>query len=102
MITNTTLVIRPLVALAFLIAGLLLLRTSASRVGPPLIGLGALLVLGADLYGIFTLRPFVGKDYDDYWYAQVGAVEALDTIGLAVCACGLVAHAWSARAKRAV
>lgn len=98
MITNTALVIRPIVALAFLIAGLLLLRASASRLGAALVCLGAIIFLGAELYGVYTLKPFVGRDYDEHWYTQIAVVEALDTIGLAVCACGMILYAWRAPA----
>jgi hypothetical protein len=100
MITNTALVIRPIVAIAFLIGGLLLMRASASRTGAALVSLGALIFLGSELYGVYTLKPFVGRDYDEHWYAQVAAVEALDTIGLAVCAIGVIVYAWRAPSGR--
>jgi hypothetical protein len=100
MITNTALVIRPFIALAFVVVGLLLLRASASRTGAALVILGALVFLGSELYGVYTLKPFIGRNYDEHWYAQIAAVEALDAIGLAVCSIGLLTYAWRAPAGR--
>lgn len=93
MIANAGLVIRPFVALVFLVAGMLLLRRSRSRTGGALIAIGAALFLGAELYGMFTLRPFIGRFFDEQWHAQIATVDALATLGLLVCAGGLVAHA---------
>jgi hypothetical protein len=98
MVTNAGLVIRPLVGLLFLAAGLLLLRSPASRARGWMISAGALLFLGSELYGVFTLRPFVGRNYDEAWYEQIATVDALSTLGLFVCAVGLVGLSWSRRA----
>jgi uncharacterized membrane protein YgdD (TMEM256/DUF423 family) len=98
MVTNAGLVIRPVVGLIFLVAGILLLRSSASRAGAWMITVGALLFLGSELYGVLTLRPFVGRDYDEAWYEQIATVDALSTLGLFVCAVGLVGLSWSRRA----
>src|SRR5205823_7930078 len=98
MVTNAGLVIRPLVGLLFLAAGILLLRNTASRAGAWMISAGALLFLGSELYGVFTLRPFVGRNYDEAWYEQIATVDALSTRGLFVCAVGLVGLSWSRRA----
>jgi uncharacterized membrane protein YgdD (TMEM256/DUF423 family) len=97
MVTNAGLVIRPIVALVFLFAGVLLLRNSPSRAGALMITVGAVLFLGSELYGVFTLRPFVGRNYDEAWYEQIAAVDALSTLGLFVCAVGLAGLAWSRR-----
>jgi hypothetical protein len=93
MITNAGLVIRPLVGLGFLIAGALLLRGAAPRAGALLITLGALLFLGSELYGIFVLRPFVGRFYDEQWDVQIATVDLVSTVGLLLCAIGLIGHA---------
>jgi uncharacterized membrane protein (UPF0136 family) len=97
MVTNAGLVIRPLVGALFLLAGWLLLRKSTSRAGAWLICIGALLFLGAELYGVFTLRPFVGRDYDEAWNGQIAVVEGLSTLGLLLCAGGLVGYAYRPR-----
>jgi len=47
---------------------------------------------------VFTLRPFVGRNYDEAWYEQIATVDALSTLGLFVCAVGLVGLSWSRRA----
>src|SRR6267143_1081552 len=77
MVTNAGLVIRPVVGLLFLVAGILLLRNSASRAGAWMIIVGALLLLGSELYGVFTLRPFVGRNYDEAWYEQIATVDSV-------------------------
>lgn len=94
MIDNAGLVIRPFVALIFLLGGLLLLRRSASRLGAACITAGAVLFLGAELYGVFTLRPFVGRFFDEEWRRQIGTVDVVATLGLLLCAAGLVTHAF--------
>ena len=38
------------------------------------------------------LRPFVGRVYDEEWPQQIATVEALATLGLLICAAGMVAH----------
>jgi hypothetical protein len=53
---------------------------------------GALLTLGAAIYALAVLRPFVGRTYDELWSEQIATVEALATIGLLICAAGMVAH----------
>jgi hypothetical protein len=94
MIDNAGLVIRPFVALIFLLGGLLLLRGPGSRLGAGCITTGAVLFLGAELYGVFTLRPFVGRFYDEEWRAQIATVDVAATLGLLLCAAGLVVHAY--------
>ena len=94
MIDNAGLVIRPIVALIFLLGGLLLLRGSVSRVGALCIVAGAVLFLGAELYGVFTLRPYVGRFFDEEWRSQIATVDIAATLGLLLCAGGLVAHAY--------
>lgn len=94
MIDNAGLVIRPIVALIFLLGGLLLLRGSVSRVGALCIVAGAVLFLVAELYGVFTLRPYVGRFFDEDWRRQIATVDIAATLGLLLCAGGLVAHAY--------
>ena len=94
MIENAGLVIRPVVALIFLLGGLLLLRGSASRFGALCIATGAAFFLGAELYGVFTLRPFVGRFFDEEWRTQIATVDIAATLGLMLCAAGLVTHAY--------
>jgi hypothetical protein len=97
MVTNAGLIIRPLVGVLFLLAGLLLLRKSASRAGAWTMSIGAVLFLGAELYGVFTLRPFLGRDYDEAWNGQIALIEGLSTLGLLLCAGGVMGHAYRAR-----
>ena len=94
MIDNAGLVIRPIVALMFLLGGMLLLRRSASRFGALCIVAGAALFLGAELYGVFTLRPYFGRFFDEEWRAQIATVDIAATLGLLLSAVGLVAHAY--------
>lgn len=94
MIANAGLVIRPLVALVFLAAGLLLLRNSSSRAGGFLVTIGAAIFLAGELYGLVVLRPFVGRFYDDDWYRQLATVDAVSTAGMLLCALGLLRRAW--------
>lgn len=91
MITNAGLVAGLIVGLVFLLAGLLLWRRSATG-GGGIITAGALLTVGTDVYGLVVLRPFIGRAYDEQWYQQIATVEALATLGLLVCAAGMVAH----------
>jgi hypothetical protein len=91
MVTNAALVIRPFVGLVFLIAGILLLRTPAARASGWLLAIGGVLFGGAETYGVVTLRPFVGGDYQEAWQAQVAFMEAASTLGLALCAAGALA-----------
>ena len=93
MITNAALVIRPFVGLAFLIARLMLSRNPASRASGWLIALGGVLFGGAEAYGVITLHPFVGGDYDERWQSQIAATAAFSTLGLVLCAAGLLAAA---------
>lgn len=94
MIDNAGLVIRPFVALLFLFGGVLLLRASPARLGAACITAGAVLFLGAELYGVFTLRPYIGRFFDEDWRWQIGAVDVVATIGLLLCAAGVVVHAF--------
>jgi hypothetical protein len=91
MVTNAALVVRPFVGLAFLIAGALLMRSPASRASGWLLAIGGVLFGGAETYGVFTLRPFVGGAYQEEWQAQVASMEAAGTLGLALCAAGALA-----------
>lgn len=91
MITNASLVAGPIVGLVFLLAGVLLWSRARSG-GAVVVTVGALLTLGAAVYALAVLRPFVGRVYDDGWYQQIDTVEALATLGLLVCAAGMVAH----------
>lgn len=92
MITNAGLVAGLIVGLVFLLAGILLWGRSPAG-GGIIVTLGALVALGAEFYGLVVLKPFVGRPYDDQWYDQIATVEALVTLGLLVCAAGMVAHA---------
>ena len=91
MITNASLVAGLIVGLVFLLAGLLLWSRAHSG-GAVVVTAGALLTLGAAVYALAVLRPFVGRVYDDGWYQQIDTVEALATLGLLICAAGMVAH----------
>lgn len=91
MITNAGLVAGVIVGLALLIAGVVLLKRSAS--GGVVVTLGALLFLGAEVYGTIVLRPFIGRPFDEQWHQQIATVEALGMLGLLLCAAGMVAHA---------
>lgn len=99
MFTNAGLVIRLVVAVIFVLAGLLLLRKPGNRLGASLITMGGVLFLVGELYGMFVLRPFVGRFFDDQWHVQVDIVDALSTLGLLFCAGGLVVHALRKRAS---
>jgi hypothetical protein len=90
-ITNAGLVAGLIVGLVFLLAGALLWRRSPSG-GGMIVTAGALITLGAEIYGLAVLRPFIGRPYDDRWYEQIATIEALVGLGLLVCAAGLVAH----------
>ena len=94
MIANAGLIIRPFVALVFLVAGLLLLRSSSSRAGGVLVTIGAAIFLAGELYGLVVLRPFIGRFYDDDWYEQIATVDAVETAGMLLCALGLLTHAY--------
>jgi len=91
MITNAGLVAGLIVGLVFLLAGLLLWSRAPS--GGLVVTAGALVMLGAEVYGLAVLKPYVGRSYDDQWYEQLATIEALVGLGLLVCAAGLVAHA---------
>lgn len=88
MIANAGLVVRPIVGLLFLVAGVLLWKRG--RAGGVLITIGAVLFLGAEIYGLAVLRPFVGRPFDEAWHEQIAAVDAAATIGLLVSAVGLL------------
>jgi len=87
MIANAGLVIRPIVGAIFLVAGILLWRRS--RAGGVLITIGAVLFLGAELYGVVVLRPFLGRSFDEAWQEQLSTVDAVATLGLLLSAVGL-------------
>ncbi len=93
MIDNLGLVILPFVALIFLFGGALLVRGAVSRIGALCIVAGAALFLAAELYGVFTLRPYYGRFFDPEWGTQVATVDIGATLGLLLCAVGLVVHA---------
>ena len=90
--TNAGLVAGLIVGLVFLLAGILLWRRSVSS-GGAIVTAGALLTVGTALYGLAVLKPFFGRTYDEQWHQQIATVEALATLGLLVCAAGVVAHA---------
>lgn len=90
--TNAGLVAGLIVGLVFLLAGILLWRRSISG-GGVIVTAGALLTVGTALYGLAVLKPFVGRTYDEQWHQQIATVEALATLGLLICAAGVVAHA---------
>ncbi len=92
MITNAGLVAGVIVGLGFLVAGILLWRRTSTGGGVIVTG-GALITLGADAYALFVFKPFVGRPYEDGWYEQISMVETLATLGLLICAAGMVAHA---------
>lgn len=92
MITNATLVAGVIVGLVFLLGGLILWRRSSSGGGVIVIA-GALIELGAAIYGLAVLKPFIGRPYDEQWHQQIANTEAFATLGLLICAAGLVAHA---------
>jgi Sec-independent protein secretion pathway component TatC len=94
MFTNAGLVIRLIVALLFLLAGMLLLRRRGVRLGSAMIIVGASLFLAGELYGMMVLRPFFGRFFDEQWHVQNDIVDVLSTFGLLLCAGGLVAHAY--------
>jgi hypothetical protein len=90
MITNAGLVAGLIVGLVFLLAGILLWNRAPS--GGALVTAGALVMLGAEVYGLAVLRPYVGRPYDEQWYQQIATIEALVALGLLICAAGMVAH----------
>ncbi len=90
--TNAGLVAGLIVGLVFLLAGILLWGRSVSG-GGVIVTAGALLTVGTALYGLAVLKPFVGRTYDEQWHQQIATVEALATLGLLICAAGVVAHA---------
>jgi hypothetical protein len=92
-ITNAGLVAGVVVGLALVLAGVLLLKRSSSRGGAVAATLGGLLFLGAEVYGMIVLRPFIGRTFDEQWHQQIATVEAVGMLGLLLCAAGLVAHA---------
>lgn len=92
MVSNEGLVAGVIVGLALLLAGVLLLRRSPSR-GGLVVAAGAVLFLGAEVYGMIILRPFIGRPFDEQWHQQIATVEAVGMLGLLLCAAGMVAHA---------
>ena len=93
MVTNAGLVAGVVIGLGFLLAGVVLWRRAPSGGGGLIVTAGALVTLAAAAYALVVLRPFVGRTYDDAWHSQISLVEALATLGLLVCAAGMVAHA---------
>lgn len=91
MVTNAGLVAGVIVGVALLVAGVVLLRRSAS--GGVIVTIGALLFLAAEVYGTIVLRPFIGRPFDEQWAQQIATVEATAMLGLLLCAAGMVAHA---------
>lgn len=91
MITNAGLVAGVIIGLVFLLAGLLLLQRGSTR-GGAMVTLGALLYLGSQVYGLIELRPFLGRPFDDAWSEQISTIVGLSTVGLLICAAGIVAH----------
>ena len=91
-ITNAGLVAGVIVGLAFLVAGIFLMKRSPSS-GGVIVALGALLFLGAEVYGLIVLKPFIGRPFDEQWHQQMATIEGAATLGLLICAAGLVAHA---------
>jgi hypothetical protein len=91
MITNAGIVAGLIVALVFLLGGILLWRRSATG-GGIIVTAGALITLGADIYGLALLKPYIGRPYDDHWYEQISTIETIATLGLLICAAGVVAH----------
>lgn len=92
MITNAGLVAGVIIGLVFVLAGILLLKRGSMR-GGGMVTIGALLYLGSQVYGLIELRPFVGRPFDQDWSEQISAIVGLSTVGLLVCAAGIVAHA---------
>ena len=91
MITNAGLVAGVIIGLVFLLAGVLLLQRGSTR-GGAMVTLGALLYLGSQVYGLIELRPFLGRPFDDAWSEQISTIVGLSTVGLLICAAGIVAH----------
>jgi cbb3-type cytochrome oxidase subunit 3 len=95
MFTNAGLVIRLIVALLFLLAGMVMvLRRGRVRLGSAMIIVGGSVFLAGELYGMMVLRPFFGRFFDEQWHVQNDIVDVLSTFGLLLCATGLVAHAY--------
>ena len=95
MFTNAGLVIRLIVALLFLVAGMMMvLSRGRVRLGSAMIIVGGSLFLAGELYGMMVLRPFFGRFFDEQWHVQNDIVDVLSTFGLLLCAGGLVAHAY--------
>ena len=92
MITNAGLVAGVIIGLVFVLAGVLLLKRGSTK-GGGMVTLGALLYLGSQVYGLIELRPFVGRPFDQDWSEQISAIVGLSTVGLLICAAGIVAHA---------
>ena len=92
MITNAGLVAGLVIGVGFLIAGMLLWRRAPGGGGLIVTG-GALLTLAAAVYALVVLKPFVGRPYDEGWHQQISTIEAAATLGLLICAAGMVAHA---------
>lgn len=91
-VSNSGLVAGVVVGAAFLVAGVFLLKRSPSR-GGAMVTAGAVLLLGAELYGLIELKPFIGRNFDEQWQEQIAGIEGVAMFGLLLCAAGVVAHA---------
>jgi hypothetical protein len=91
-ITNAGLVGGLVIGVGFLVAGMLLWRRSPGG-GGLIVTTGALLTLATAIYALVVLKPFVGRPYDEGWHQQISTIEAAATLGLLICAAGMVAHA---------
>jgi hypothetical protein len=91
-ITNAGLVAGLVIGAGFLLAGMLLWRRAPGG-GGLIVTAGALLTLAAAVYALVVLKPFVGRPYDEGWHQQISTIEAAATLGLLICAAGMVAHA---------
>lgn len=91
-ITNAGLVAGVIIGVGFLIAGILLWQRVPTG-GGMIVTAGALVTLAAAVYALVVLKPFVGRPYEEGWHDQISTVEALATLGLLICAAGMVAHA---------
>ena len=92
MITNAGLVAGLIIGLGFLVAGVVLWRRAPTG-GGAIVTVGAVITLGTAVYALIVLKPFVGRPYEEGWHEQISTIEAAATIGLLVCAAGMVAHA---------
>jgi hypothetical protein len=97
-ITNASLVGGVIIGAVFVLAGIVLVKRGSAR-GGGMVTLGAAIYLGAQMYGMAVLRPFIGRAFDDSWSQQISTVEGFSTLGMLICAAGIVAHALALRQK---